>query len=147
MFPCYLFLRFYISFLFRPTCRYSTASCGIYAELQTTVEATRTSFPSDQVVIAGDFNAHLFGDASSLFDRSFTTLDTTFRFEGWLRFPATATTTYRQGSRASTIDYIFSMGLESPGFQVEKKFIALHRPLSFIFFISSRCPTLRHPPK
>lgn len=50
-------------------------------------------FPSTHVIIAGDFNAHVFDDVASIstFDHVFRAVDKELREDGFCRFPEVGT--------------------------------------------------------
>lgn len=114
---------------------HSGMSGTVFAELRTMIEAERSRFPGDIIVVSGDFNGHLFGGSGSIFDNLFTNFDLGLRRDGYVRFPETEAVTYRNGAHRSTLDYIFTCGVVSSSFVVHRRFITQHRPIGLTFEI------------
>ncbi len=61
-------------------------------------------------------------------------IDKALQTAGFSRFPRTRSPfTFRQGSRKSTIDYVYTRGLEIVSEEVAKVFMTNHRPLRVRF--------------
>ncbi len=61
-------------------------------------------------------------------------IDTALQTAGFVRFPRTRCPfTFRQGARKSTIDYVYTRGLEVVNEEVAKVFMTNHRPLRVKF--------------
>ncbi len=92
-------------------------------------------YPTDYVLIGGDFNCHLFSEPSTPtqgFEADFRTMVRKLQLLGFQCYPTSETPfTYQFGLTFSTIDYVFSKGFKVTGFEVAEEFAGItnHRPL------------------
>ncbi len=103
------------------------------ALIQTRLDTLTSQHASDATILCGDWNGDLFRLRAG-FDRKFLKIDTFLRDSGFARFPTTRQPfTFRQERRRSTIDYIFTRGLQLDAAEVAKVHITNHRPLRCVF--------------
>jgi hypothetical protein len=88
-------------------------------------------FPTDHIVVGGDFNYHFFERPDDSFEQDFQKLVKFFNSESFQMFPRVDTPpTFRMGRGFSVIDYILVRGFTVLDFQVaEDHAITNHRPL------------------
>ncbi len=90
-------------------------------------------FPGDATVLCGDWNGDLFR-LNSGYDRKFLKIDNALQAVGFLRFPRTRQPfTFRQEKRKSTIDYVYTRGIEVVSEEVVNVHITCHRPIRTVF--------------
>lgn len=102
---------------------------AIYNSFVDWVYETRSSYPGDQLVIAGDFNADRFRRKPSAFDRLFVDCVDMLLQDGFHIEPATKVLTYIHPSGVSTIDYFMVWGATVESFRVDICPEVSHRPL------------------
>ncbi len=125
---------FILGNVYLPLCTAGTSETMV-SEFEGILSNVLSLYPTDPVVIGGDFNCHLFSqEQTSPFDHEaqFKIMVRRLRTEGFTIYPEQEIPfTYNLELDFSTIDYVMVRGLRVLSFEVADKFsgITSHRPL------------------
>jgi hypothetical protein len=103
------------------------------AVIKSRIDGITTQFPGDRTILCGDWNGDLFR-LNPGYDRKFLKIDVALQALSFKRFPRTRRPyTFRQAASKSTIDYVYTRGLDVEREEVTKVYITNHRPLRVLF--------------
>jgi hypothetical protein len=102
---------------------------AFFTELEGQLASLSYIYTPSSVIVAGDFNAHLFRPKDAC-DKEFLRFVSTMKTEAYSAYPKRERPyTYVSGKSFSTIDYCFVRGINVSRFKVHAIAVAQHRPL------------------
>jgi hypothetical protein len=115
-------------------------ACAFFAQLEGQLATLSDIYLPSAVVVAGDFNAHLFRPKDAC-DKEFARFVRVLKTESYAVYPRQERPyTYVSGKSSSTIDYCFYRGLEVNRFKVHSVAVAQHRPLELGLVLPAVAP-------